>query len=52
LTGGGDGWKARNGLIHDVDLWQDSSEEDEEYSRARKLLSRAGKKEQGKNGKA
>ncbi|KAF9236134.1 hypothetical protein BU15DRAFT_50525, partial [Melanogaster broomeanus] len=51
LSGGGDGWKARNGLIHDVDLWQDSSEEDEEYSRARKLLSRVGKKEKG-NGKA
>ncbi|OJA15511.1 hypothetical protein AZE42_11389 [Rhizopogon vesiculosus] len=30
------------------DLWQDSSDEDEEYSRARKLLSRVGKKGKGK----
>lgn len=29
-------------------IWQDSSDEDEEYSRARKLLSRAGKKDKGK----
>jgi len=30
------------------DLWQDSSDEDEEYSRARKLLSRVGRKGKGK----
>lgn len=29
-------------------IWQDSSDEDEEYSRARKLLSRTGKKDKGK----
>ncbi|KAG1824925.1 uncharacterized protein BJ212DRAFT_555385 [Suillus subaureus] len=29
-------------------IWQDSSDEDEEYSRARKLLSRAGKRDKGK----
>lgn len=29
-------------------IWQDSSDEDEEYSRARKLLSRTGRKDKGK----
>ncbi|KAG1843184.1 hypothetical protein F4604DRAFT_1596947 [Suillus subluteus] len=29
-------------------IWQDSSDEDEEYSRARKLLSKAGKRDKGK----
>ncbi|KAG0692173.1 hypothetical protein DFH29DRAFT_971679 [Suillus ampliporus] len=32
-------------------MWQDSSDEDEEYSRARKLLSRVGKKDKGKKKK-
>ncbi|KAG1717720.1 uncharacterized protein EDB91DRAFT_1212236 [Suillus paluster] len=32
-------------------VWQDSSDEDEEYSRARKLLSRVGKKDKGKKKK-
>ncbi|KAF8838535.1 hypothetical protein BDN67DRAFT_75841 [Paxillus ammoniavirescens] len=44
----GVGWKMRVGHVPDSDLWQDSSEEDEEYSRARRLLSRAGKRAKGK----
>ncbi|KIK95392.1 hypothetical protein PAXRUDRAFT_25520 [Paxillus rubicundulus Ve08.2h10] len=47
----GVGWKMKVGQVPDGDLWQDSSEEDEEYSRARRLLSRTGKREKGK-GKA
>ncbi|KAI9511810.1 hypothetical protein F5148DRAFT_974552 [Russula earlei] len=35
-------WRGRNG--RDRDLWADSSDEDEEYAKARKLLTRASKK--------
>jgi hypothetical protein len=49
----GVGWKMKVGHVPDGDLWQDSSEEDEEYSRARRLLSRSGKRDKGKGkGKA
>lgn len=45
-------WNSTKGGNHDESsepvIWQDSSDEDEEYSRARKLLSRAGKKDKGK----
>ncbi|KAF9222111.1 hypothetical protein BS17DRAFT_756261 [Gyrodon lividus] len=44
----GVGWKKRNEHVPDSDLWQDSSEEDEEYSRARRLLSRVGKRDKRK----
>ncbi|KAH7886486.1 hypothetical protein F5I97DRAFT_1829119 [Phlebopus sp. FC_14] len=46
-----EGWNMKNGSAFGDDgrgdLWQDSSEEDEEYSRARRLLSRVGKKGKG-----
>ncbi|KIN99168.1 hypothetical protein M404DRAFT_817836 [Pisolithus tinctorius Marx 270] len=43
-----EGWKTRAALhaaaaASPIDVWQDSSEEDEEYSRARRLLSRVAK---------
>lgn len=43
-----EGWKTRTGshavaAAAPTDVWQDSSEEDEEYSRARRLLSRVTK---------
>lgn len=33
-------WTPRNGSAGERDLWEDSSDEDEEYSTARRLLSR------------
>jgi len=33
-------WTSRSGNVGERDLWEDSSDEDEEYSTARKLLSR------------
>ena len=33
-------WTSRNGNVGERDLWEDSSDEDREYSTARKLLSR------------
>jgi hypothetical protein len=33
-------WTSKNGNIGERDVWEDSSDEDEEYSTARKLLSR------------
>jgi len=33
-------WTSRNGNVGERDLWEDSSDEDEEYSTARKLLSK------------
>jgi hypothetical protein len=35
-----EGWSTRNGHARERDIWDDSSEEDVEYSMARKLLSK------------